>query len=201
MLKKFYSTISTKCIKKSSAYLFPKFFTPQECDYSIEKSENQGFIEAPVGQSQVVKKDIRNNERIILIDKNLADNIYSRLYSLLPKEILDEKIPVSLNDHFRVYKYSPGQRFKPHYDGIVRLPDSESFLTVLIYLNHDYEGGKTRFYERYDSKSYIDVDVQEGDCLVFKHATLHEGTEVTKGIKYVLRSDVMAAKIERSMFD
>ena len=54
----------------------------------------------------------------------------------------------------------------------------------MIYLNDGYEGGATRF----DSLS---VDGRAGRALVFAHGLIHEGSEVTRGMKYVLRSDVM----------
>lgn len=54
----------------------------------------------------------------------------------------------------------------------------------MIYLNDAYEGGSTRFEE-------LEVEGKQGMALVFEHEQLHEGAEVTAGIKYVLRSDVM----------
>ena len=54
----------------------------------------------------------------------------------------------------------------------------------MIYLNDDFEGGATIL-------SGISVKPRRGMALVFIHELLHEGAPVTKGRKYVLRSDVM----------
>lgn len=60
--------------------------------------------------------------------------------------------------------------------------------TFMIYLNDDFTGGQTAFYE-FD----VDVAPRLGMALVFQHRLLHEGCTVRSGVKYVLRSDVMYA--------
>ena len=71
--------------------------------------------------------------------------------------------------------------------GAVR-PNSRvrSLYTALVYLNDDFEGGQTRFYE-HDTL----VRPTQGMALFFVHNQLHEGCEVVSGRKYVLRTDVM----------
>ena len=63
-----------------------------------------------------------------------------------------------------------------------------SLLTFMIYLNGGYKGGATRF-------ESLAVQGQPGTALVFEHGLIHEGGEVTEGVKYVLRSDVMYGRI------
>jgi prolyl 4-hydroxylase len=63
-----------------------------------------------------------------------------------------------------------------------------SLLTFMIYLNGGYKGGATRF-------ESLAVRGQPGTALVFEHGLIHEGGEVTEGVKYVLRSDVMYGRI------
>jgi predicted O-methyltransferase YrrM len=99
-----------------------------------------------------------------------------------------------------------------------------SRLTVLLYLNDDFEGGETKFYQPpAEKRTYDDVDNGEplpppsviasvrpvaGSCLVFpqgvgeaavdyarKYWPLHEGAPVTSGSpKYVIRSDILFAE-------
>lgn len=68
-----------------------------------------------------------------------------------------------------------------------------SLLTFMIYLNEGYEGGETQFDDAAKSPPGESVSVagKVGMALVFEHELLHEGAEVTAGVKYVLRSDVM----------
>ena len=54
----------------------------------------------------------------------------------------------------------------------------------MIYLNEDFEGGFTDF-------SSFRVYPVEGMALCFQHQMSHEGATVTRGLKYVLRTDVM----------
>ena len=58
-------------------------------------------------------------------------------------------------------------------------------LTLIVYLNDDFEGGETDF------DLGVCVDPRPGTALLFQHFLLHEGCKVTAGMKYVLRSDVM----------
>jgi len=69
----------------------------------------------------------------------------------------------------------------------------------LIYLNEGFEGGQTTFFEE-PTKEYWDHKVkpaikyvakpETGMCVVFDHYIFHEGSEVTHGVKYAVRSDV-----------
>jgi len=70
--------------------------------------------------------------------------------------------------------------------------------TYLIYLNDSFEGGGTSFYSpsRDDGVLHMRaVRPMEGCALVFPHgkmsAALHEGSGVTKGVKYVIRTEVL----------
>lgn len=95
-----------------------------------------------------------------------------------------------LNSYFRFYRYAPGQRFSWHCDRSFRAHRESSLLTFMIYLNEGYEGGETRF-------ESMSVASKPGMALVFEHGLLHEGAEVTGGVKYVLRSDVMYGALAR----
>jgi hypothetical protein len=66
-------------------------------------------------------------------------------------------------------------------------PTVTSLLTVLVYLNDDFEGGQTRFMEQLDEV----VEPERGAAVLFQHKIRHEGCEVRRGKKYALRTDVM----------
>lgn len=83
--------------------------------------------------------------------------------------------------------------------------ETRSFLTFLIYLNDGFEGGATRFYRSStggsnetsgtDGMVAQGVQPKKGCVLVFPQGNtaslLHEGSAVTKGTKYVVRTDVL----------
>jgi prolyl 4-hydroxylase len=68
----------------------------------------------------------------------------------------------------------------------VRGPRERSLLTLMVYLNEGFEGGATAFHD-----FGVAVRPRTGMALLFQHRLLHEGCEVSAGVKYVLRSDVM----------
>jgi prolyl 4-hydroxylase len=70
-----------------------------------------------------------------------------------------------------------------------------SRLSVLIYLNDDYEGGHTNFLDGNNkqgpTKIAFSVQPVTGTAIIFEHHLLHEGEILKKGVKYILRTDIM----------
>jgi len=138
-------------------------------------------------------KGVRNNERCMVDDPEVAQSLWQRVdpyLSALPIEIA----PVAVNERIRFYKYLPGQRFLGHRDGRVKVRGLVSRLSFLVYLNCEFEGGETTFRplpaKPGVSQLPIHVVPQAGDALLFEHHHWHEGARVTSGIKYVMRSDI-----------
>ena len=171
-------------------FVIPQFLTPEECETFIERSEQLGYADAPINTSfgPLVRKDVRDNQRLLLDDPELASAWWERAKGLLVEEWCGWKV-VGLNERFRFYRYDPGQRFAPHTDGCFRRTNGEeSQFTFLVYLNDGFEGGATAFRE---SRASLLVTPERGKALVFYHRQLHEGLPVVRGRKYVLRTDVM----------
>lgn len=167
------------------------FLSASECRFLIERFEALGFEEAPITTSKgfVMRKDIRNNLRVIVDDDALAAELWEKLAHFAPR-LLGKYKAVGLNERFRIYKYLPGQQFKLHRDGAFERNEQEtSFFTFLIYLNDECKGGETQFPK-------WTISPQLGSALVFRHHLLHEGVLVEEGVKYVLRSDIMYRLIE-----
>ncbi len=128
---------------------------------------------------------VRNNQRT----QFAAPGWVSVLWQLVqgrPLPTIHGQRAVGLPRDLRFYAYDPGQRFKMHKDGPWHEDGLASQLTLLIYLNEDFEGGATDFRD-------FAVAPRAGDALLFVHDTWHEGQAITRGTKYVLRSDVMYA--------
>lgn len=171
----------------SQIFLVEDFLSAQECDAYIEKSKLQTFEEAKIniqGQ-QVMNKMVRNNDRLLFFDENLAEELWLKLKSFVPDKI-GSSTAIGLNEMFRIYRYDKGQRFKMHRDGSYQRNETEfSILSFLIYLNDNFTGGETEF------RNIVMVKPKTGTALVFHHPLRHEGKEITEGLKYVLRTDVM----------
>jgi predicted 2-oxoglutarate/Fe(II)-dependent dioxygenase YbiX len=171
-------------------------FSPVECLELIDRAEAIGFEAATVRSADgpMMMAKIRNNDRVVIEDGRLANQMWQRIEHLLPE--LDSSIPCGVDSQLRFYRYYPGQQFRRHKDGAVTNSRGEiSKLSYMIYLNDDCEGGDTAFREYYaidgiSKKIEFIVTPKVGMALLFRHELRHEGTPVTAGVKYVLRSDV-----------
>ena len=167
-----------------------------ECRALVDRIESLSPKFAPITTRRgfEIRPDVRNNDRVMFDDVDLAARLFERLKPIVPPTMTAprrwgdvELAPVGLNERFRGYRYGPGQRFAPHFDGaFVRDERERSELTVLFYLNDGFSGGATAFLD-WDVK----VDPRRGQALLFHHPILHEGCLLEVGTKYVLRSDVM----------
>jgi hypothetical protein len=135
----------------------------------------------------------------------------------------------SINPRWRFFRYGPNCVYRPHIDGSwpasrvnangqyeCYSQDSDgstikSFHTFLIYLNDNFLGGQTRFYtpqtngdDTNDRLVAHGVTPHCGSVLVFSQGNtaslLHEGSAVTQGHKFVIRTDVLyQTKTERTI--
>ena len=166
--------------------------TAEECARLVARIDALGPTDAPITTSRgfVMNPDIRNNKRVMIDDRELARDLFERVRGALPARLF-ERHASGANERFRCYRYEPGQRFAPHYDGAFERDVNErSELTFMVYLNDSFTGGTTRFHD-FD----IDVVPRTGSALLFQHRLLHEGCEVRAGVKYVLRSDIMYSSL------
>ncbi|CAN5769996.1 hypothetical protein BH11MYX2_BH11MYX2_12920 [soil metagenome] len=166
----------------------PNVLTAAECAALIARIEEAGPTDAPITtmSGAVMMPDVRNNTRVMFDDHARATLVYERIAHTLPSPLHLAR-PIAANERFRCYRYEPGQRFAPHYDGCFARTDTErSELTLMVYLNDDFSGGATEFHD-FDRTA----TPRTGMALLFQHRLLHEGCTVTRGVKYVLRSDVM----------
>lgn len=164
----------------------PGLLTRTECEALIEDSERSGFADATLASDHgdVIDAQYRNNGRVILDDPALAAWLFERAAPHLPQEVGGWALR-GLNERIRFYRYQPGQEFKWHKDGTFRRNETEeSYLTFMVYLNEDFEGGETQF-------TWESVKPSQGTALFFPHRLTHRGAPVTTGRKYVIRSDVM----------
>lgn len=163
------------------------FLSGAESAELVQRIESIGPGAAPItvgGGLQVMRPDVRNNDRVMFEDVSLAASLFERLCPALPAR---EETAVGLNERFRGYRYTAGQRFRPHYDGAyVRNERERSEITLLLYLSDGFVGGDTLF-----NDLNLRVVPKTGMALLFEHRILHEGCAVLGGAKYVLRSDVM----------
>lgn len=179
-------------IIEGQIWTIDNFFSSQECEDFSARSEERNYEKAAISTAHgaMLRPEIRNNDRVIWDDKELARDLWPRVASIV-LDPLENRRAVGLNERLRFYRYDVGQTFRPHYDGAFTRDNGEvSQVTLMIYLNDGFSGGQTNFDLRYPygEKS---VAPKQGMALLFLHHLRHEGAPVLAGRKYVLRTDVM----------
>ena len=127
---------------RDDVFVVRDFFTPAECARYIALSEEAGYGDAPINTlaGPQVNKRMRNNERVMIDDPQLAAALWKRLAPLVPAERGSWRA-CGLNERLRFYRYDPGQQFDWHFDGYFqRSPVEQSDLTFMVYLNGGFEG-------------------------------------------------------------
>ena len=143
----------------------------------------------------------RNNDRLVVDSEALAGQLLHTIVAVLPPQLpADEPGGPpwnlrQLNTRLRFCRYSAGQYFHRHLDGVYyQSVTVQSRLTFMIYLNDaaEFSGGRTLFYRSKDDAAiWAAYTPAQGDLLVFDHRIWHEGEELEEGEKFVLRSDIL----------
>ena len=186
-------------VLKNKVIEIPNFVSPKFCQSIIKRAKNSGFEPATITTENGVSitPDIRNNDRVTLDDVDLAEELWRKISPYFREPFKNSKA-VSLNERFRIYKYSPGQFFDWHQDGEYQKDDTlVSRFTMMVYLNDTVTGGGTSFADVYSPHTFADFTVIPvvGKTLLFHHPLSHRGDPILSGEKYVLRTDVMFEQV------
>jgi len=173
----------------------------EEAAKILKHTQDLGYNIAPVTTSRgpVLMPEWRDNKRCMIDDAKSADIIWQRVKDTVPKAILGWT-PVGLNTRFRFYQYVVGNYFNQHVDGCyAKSRDEQSFITFQIYLNEGMKGGSTTFFDNIFEGGQWECVPKIGKGVFFYHrGWLHEGSAVTEGIKYTIRSDIMYRKLSQA---
>jgi predicted 2-oxoglutarate/Fe(II)-dependent dioxygenase YbiX len=165
------------------------FFDKRECARFvalIDEQAQDGPAPITTARGPEVRTDVRNNTRVIFDDEQLAQQLWPRARHHVPDPLMG-MTPIGLNERFRCYRYTEGMYFRPHFDGAYRRNErEESLLTLIVYLDEPGAGGDTRFNDL--ERAIVPLP---GRALFFQHCIRHESTTLRKGVKHVLRTDVM----------
>ncbi|KAL7107216.1 hypothetical protein ACP275_06G040200 [Erythranthe tilingii] len=210
------SNLQINRLKDDDLFTIPNYLTCDESKAFISTAESIGFVhQGSLGPTR--GEAYRDNDRISVNDPILAQEIWEAgLDKSFANFKIRGKVAVGLNPNLRFYRYTAGQRFGRHIDESVDLGEGMcTHYTLLIYLSGDsgktkaklknevgsrdsadqLVGGETVFYGPRNAL-VAEVSPTEGMALLHVHGQkcmLHEARNVSKGIKYVLRSDVVFA--------
>eukprot|EP01006_Ploeotia_vitrea_P053018 TRINITY_DN67746_c7_g1_i1.p1 TRINITY_DN67746_c7_g1~~TRINITY_DN67746_c7_g1_i1.p1 ORF type:complete len:259 (-),score=6.34 TRINITY_DN67746_c7_g1_i1:174-950(-) len=189
--------------RDSFACLLHNILTPEECLQMIDLANRKQWTPAlvPMGSGfQQYMPETRDHARCIVDCTTTTDWLYTLIKPHLP-QTLDGREITGFNERLRYICYhTPGQKLEAHKDFQFQMPARHpthgghlSYLTIQIYLGEGFEGGSTTFLTWGDGgRLRTEVKPKLGMALVFTQKDLlHEGSAVTKGIKYTLRTDVL----------
>lgn len=171
-------------------FILNNFISRDTCRKIIDYARDKLFDSEVVGGKYT---DIRNSKQC-WIPKN--HELARPIFEFVSKKF---NIPFKNGEDLQVVKYSPGQYFNEHHDACCEKNDKcqefverggQRILTVLIYLNDDFENGST-YFKNLDIKIKLDP----GNAIVFRPLAkntnkchpyaLHAGMPVTRGEKWV----------------
>lgn len=204
----------------------------EECEKLINIANIKGWNDSSPsggGHGRTGNEDARDNKFCVFNDEKLSKDLMNRIEQYLPEnlEFLGKNVyfnsvtngkewkPKFVYDKIRIYKYHEGTSFPEHLDYKVKRNvvknDKEyiqqSFLSLLVYLNEDFDGGQTGYWPDHNGIHCRFLRNVEKQCNVKDHQVLitpktgmaviqdqnilHEGLPTTKGIKYILRTDII----------
>jgi hypothetical protein len=180
----------------------PNFLSVHETEILLALIANSNFE----ATSNEYPKEYRSSTRLMVESETLSTSLWKRLVA---SKVLDRYahiqptsrfvktkglwVPYRVNGYLRISRYSKGQDFKAHRDVRFCINNSQcSLLSLVIYLNDDFTGGKTIFHlDSQNEKTKTIIQPQTGMAIVFPHAMEHAGEMVTSGNKIIMRADIM----------
>ena len=161
-----------------------QLLTTEECRYLIARAEPnfQPAVIVDPASGQLRPHPVRTSDNAFFpwIDETPAIHAINRRIAAA------SQTDVHSGEPLQILRYRPGQEYRPHHDALPRT-DNQRILTMLVYLNDQYEGGETLFLS-----TGLKVKGEVGDALLFRNADAegrpdplaqHAGLPVTAGEK------------------
>ncbi|KAF8321297.1 hypothetical protein DL93DRAFT_2130800 [Clavulina sp. PMI_390] len=201
--------VEAEVLEQDQIIVIADFLSPDECASFARFVAKQALTTTPPAKRGEAD---RVNDRISIQSENFAQSLYRALephvshLASFQTHLSPAAQPVALNQNIRLYRYSDGQYFGPHYDDSISYTTASgeniwSEWTLLVYLTGVEDGvvgGETIFYKpapkKKPSPPPIVPSLNRGTALLHRHGKecmLHEGALVQSGTKLVLRSDLM----------
>jgi prolyl 4-hydroxylase len=181
-------------------FVVREFITSSACDWLIERASRKGFQPAVVNTP--------DGRLTVHPDRNNSMSGFTQSEGDLVVQLVQQRLAratgtdLALHEPTTVFRYTPGQEYKPHFDFVAPgTPEAAQYedeiaavgmrmATALVYLNEDYEGGETAF-----PRIKQQFKGRKGDALIFwslsedgvpDRNSLHAGTPVRRGEKWLL---------------
>lgn len=177
--------MNTSSFPNIAEYLAIHNFLPTDvCDKYID------IIDGLFSQEEDDGLELEGYQRLRITNTELAYLVET----LLSKQFDTRNIRI--NTKWFPTKYVRDGSLGTHIDGhAYDDAGNPSTYTILIYLNDDYDGGRTVFVDDYDTDEIIlptsrYVKPTKGLLIILRQDVLHFAEKITYGVKYILRSDI-----------
>ena len=183
-----------KVLEKLGVFGRNSALSPDVCTQFIQLVQN-----APAQAAEVFRTD-----RTTLIDETNRRTLSVSIPEEATTRISDvfEGLRQDLSAHFglalsrheepQYLRYGPGAFFAPHRDRprADGLETSDRKVSLVLFLNDDYEGGRLIFYDLIGERGFAGVglacDPAPGLAIAFRSDTMHEVTPVTAGERFTI---------------
>jgi predicted 2-oxoglutarate/Fe(II)-dependent dioxygenase YbiX len=125
-----------------------------------------------------------------IVDEQYYNELHGRLREVMLEsgrfyQCFNKGLFFRKDENWELLRYQESDRFGPHVDCIAGTMFDRRMLTVLAYLNDDFEGGETRFVS---PGPEMTVKPEQGKIVMFPpyYTHPHEGLVVTAGTKYAV---------------
>jgi len=183
-------------INSKNEYTFqeiPHFLTNEECDYLISYSKPLLTNSHVYDENDDLDKPVDRISKQCWLDNNIdiVKNISEKVSNITKTNIKHQEL-------LQVVRYEEGGHFKEHYDACDGSPDyckrmnsfiGPRYITVLIYLNDNYNGGETTFpiinklIKPEKGKAVIFYNVYDDGTIIPE--SLHQGNKIKNGHKWI----------------
>ncbi|MEO1131537.1 MAG: 2OG-Fe(II) oxygenase [Cyanobacteria bacterium J06639_1] len=174
-------------------FIIENLLSESLCQHVIEISEHFGMRSAGVGVDTIAKP-IRSNDLLYLGDPDpLLESTSQLLLGAINtiQDLLFEHYGIRFpnSEACSILRYREGEFYKRHVDNLLLSSRQEEVqrgvptrdVSIVGYLNQDFEGGETYF-----DRQNLKVKPQTGSVLVFPafYTYPHQSLSVTRGIKF-----------------
>jgi prolyl 4-hydroxylase len=165
---------------------FDGFFSPAESSYLIARARPllQPSLVVDPATGALTPNPVRTSHAMSFpwVSEDLVIQALNRRIALA------SSTSPEFGEPLQILRYAPGQQYRPHFDAFDRT-DNQRLMTMLVYLNDDYDGGQTVF-----THNGLTFRGRAGDGLLFRNATQsgardetaqHAGLPVRRGEKWL----------------
>ena len=217
-----YENIGLDLANDSTLIIIKDILNSDECDEILEETNNL-YSNLKI---EYLETD-RNAERILNINEKMAEHIYYKIKHIIEEEHSRKNLkpfgfgvegqwkPIGINSCFRHSKYdAPSVGFIFHRDSsYIENSNKRSILSLIIYLNDDFDGGETLFVkpntERKIGQIVLEelsegykilykIKPQKNTAVLFNHNVIHSGMPVLNNTKYIIKTDIIFENINPS---